>query len=468
MIIATRSAQKLNMTETSNNSVENEQGSLKTPKPEVSIPPRNYNKAAASGSSSPTKLFPSIHSNIVDDFTPMSPSPNQTLSSSSRRIHQSSPSLLDLSPARISMKHYDDPKSTPPKLAEMDQWSGNERLDNHRACDIMTPTIRNISSVVAEDECGRVRNLDATNSGLAMIPLPPNETSIHSFDGSFDGYSGGSKLDSGSEHNTMSSPTILLPRSKKYGRIKSLEHFDLDTRVLDGQVTTDEASELAKENDEYFNVVKESDLSKSAVKLRRLKSEGCANLGDASQGNKRSEGKSVDSDELKSLEEDIFLEKSLLQLSEDASDSEQLRPFQPTRSHLRELSFTECGVKEDKRLDSIFISRKSQSARNLSVSKSKASLYTSPNLSMDRVPSIRMARHLHSTISSGGASSASYDENTPSARFIRNGKSEGSIEESMHFSPKSAIEWLREIEEREEVLAEAASSRFLTRRASAV
>lgn len=168
------------------------------------------------------------------------------------------------------------------------------------------------------------------------------------------------------------------------------------------------------------------------------------------------------------MEEDIFHEKSLLQLSEDASDSEQLRPFQPTRSHLRELSFTECGVKEDKRLDSIFISRKSQSARNLSVSKSKASLYTSPNLSMDRVPSIRMARHLHSTISSGGASSASYDENTPSARFIRNGKSEGSIEESMHFSPKSAIEWLREIEEREEVLAEAASSRFLTRRASAV
>ena len=91
----------------------------------------------------------------------------------------------------------------------MDQWSCNERLDNHRACDIMTPTIRNISSVVAEDECGRVRNLDATNSGLAMIPLPPNETSIHSFDGSFDGYSGGCKLDSGSEHNTMSSPTIL-------------------------------------------------------------------------------------------------------------------------------------------------------------------------------------------------------------------------------------------------------------------
>ena len=351
---------------------------------------------------------------VEDDYAPLTPIP---LGVSKKKGFQSSPSLLDLSPPTTGIS-----------TGNTSIQSGNHIGNNNTNAYIQvlqsaeTPTIRNISLIVAEDECEAVRATSAPGFVPQLISLPAVAAAEEG-------------LKSGLN---ATSATMLLPRSNQMdgGNVRNVSVGQMDMDIMMRQQQQDAVVRKAQ--------------------LRRLKSEGAQAL------------KHSDSDEFDEFDD--------LDKSDDSHGSDGLadppvlhhnqsqQQFQPTRSHLRELSFTECGVKDNENLDAIFINRKSASADAATNTSAFQALSNSEAGSIQGVPSLRLARHLHSTISSG---SGSLDE-AIGALKIRSKTSEGScsFEESMNLSPKSALQWLKELEAREEQVAEAASSKFLTRRPS--
>ena len=317
-----------------------------------------------------------------------------------------------------------------------------------------TPTIRNISSIVAEDECSAVRafsdDLNANDLNLKNSMLLPRS----------------SPNNSNHQGNVCNNSM----------RNASIGQMDMDIMMRHNQ-------------NQNQNETNEMEIRKSdQMQLRRLKSESAATvltkLGDE-------EGE----DDLISNTDKIDDDKTLLLLVKDDPPSlnniqqqqhkTQLPLFQTTRSYLSEMSFTECGVKDIDSLDAIFIDhRKSKNAASAftlpsaSTGKNSKSA-TLPSLDIDNaidskrysddtndifaVPSLHMARHLHSTrtISSGSGSFVLDEE------VIAN-RSYSFEEASKHVNQKtSALKWLKELSDRDDQVAEAASSKFLTQCSSA-
>ena len=240
------------------------------------------------------------------------------------------------------------------------------------------------------------------------------------------------------------SSSLLLPRPLEHGAnlaVKncmnathhgSVGHMDMQTLV------NAYSNNKNNNNNSVHSLVNMMTDDDDKPIIRRLRSEGVAHVTLSSS----------DEDSLEAIMKPyLALDHQNHDRTDNLSDLAKLSPYQPTREHGREMSFTECGVDD---VESIFAKRKEDSG---------GAFEKLPR----RVPSIHLAKGLNSDTSSW-----SFDEmmtyGDDSLNFGGLKLSAAKSHDECVDSPKSAMDWLRQLQGEGQV-AEAASSKFLTKTA---
>eukprot|EP00814_Leptocylindrus_danicus_P005102 CAMPEP_0116030162 /NCGR_PEP_ID=MMETSP0321-20121206/16678_1 /TAXON_ID=163516 /ORGANISM="Leptocylindrus danicus var. danicus, Strain B650" /LENGTH=277 /DNA_ID=CAMNT_0003504891 /DNA_START=219 /DNA_END=1052 /DNA_ORIENTATION=- len=244
--------------------------------------------------------------------------------------------------------------------------------------------------------------------------------------------------------------SLLLPRPLEHGANLAVQNsMNASYHGSVGQLDMQTLVDAYNNNSSLHSLETTSNHSNDATtkpSIRRLRSEGVT---------------------LSSSDDDDSLEaimKPYLALDPTNDNPQQthksnLKPFKPTREHGRELSFTECACNVED-VESIFAKRKD-------------SFEKLPR----RVPSIHLAKH----VASDNSSSFSFDElvdhnaqqqhndnvlNLSHLKLSGTKSYDNNYQECVD-SPKSAMDWLRQLQGESGQVAEAASSKFLTRTNSA-